>query len=265
MVSVRFPVVALLPTFTVRVEVPEPLTDVGFKFAVTREPCPVTLRLTVPANPFCPVMVIVEVPDEPRAMVKVDGDAEMVKSGLGGGLTTSVTVVECVRLPLVPVIVKVKVPAGVVALVVTDMVDDPEPVTEAGLKLALAPAGNPLTLKLTLLANPPDPVTVAVYDVFPPAVTVAEAGVAEMEKSPTTGAFTTSVTVVVWLRVPLVPVMVNGKLPVGVVLAVVTVMVEEPEVVTEAGLKLAVAFAGSPPTLRLTVPVNPFVGLTVTV
>ena len=64
---------------------------------------------------------------------------------------------------------------------------------------------------------------------------------------------------------PLVPVMVNGKLPVGVVLAVVTVMVEEPDVVTDVGLKLTVAFAGNPLTLKLTVPVNPPVGVTVTV
>ena len=79
-------------------------------------------------------------------------------------------------------------------LVVTDMVDEPEPVNDVGLKLALAPAGNPLALKVTLLLNPPEPVTVAVYDVPLPAVTVVEAGVAEMEKSPTTGAFTTRVT-----------------------------------------------------------------------
>ena len=77
---------------------------------------------------------------------------------------------------------------------VTDMVDEPDPVTDVGLKLALAPAGNPLALKFTTPANPPAPVTVAVYDVPFPAVTVAEAGVAAMEKSPTTGAFTTSVT-----------------------------------------------------------------------
>lgn len=47
-------------------------------------------------------------------------------------------------------------------LVVTDMVDCPEPVTEVGLKLAPAPEGNPLTPKLTAPANPPDPVTVTV-------------------------------------------------------------------------------------------------------
>jgi len=82
----------------------------------------------------------------------------------------------------------------VVVLVVTDIVDEPDPATEAGLQLALAPAGSPLALKLTLPLNPPEPVTVAVYDVPLPAVTGADAGVAAMEKSPTTGAFTTSVT-----------------------------------------------------------------------
>ena len=46
--------------------------------------------------------------------------------------------------------------------VVTVMVDEPEVVTEAGLKLALAPAGNPLALKVTVPVKPPDGVTVAV-------------------------------------------------------------------------------------------------------
>jgi hypothetical protein len=205
------------------------------------------------------------VPVAPRASERVAGEAVIVKSGFGAGLTTMVTVVECTKLPLVPVMVRVKVPDGVVALVVTDKLDDPEPVTDAGLNDAPAPVGNPLTVKPTLLLNPPDPVTVVVYEVLPPAVTVAEAGVAEMEKSPTTGAFTTSETDEVWLSVPLVPVMVSGEVPVGVVLAVVMVRVEEPDVVTEVGLKLAVAPAGNPVTLKFTVPVNPPVGLTVTV
>jgi hypothetical protein len=46
--------------------------------------------------------------------------------------------------------------------VVTFIVEDPEPVTEGGLKLAPAPAGNPLALKVTVPLNPPDGVTVAV-------------------------------------------------------------------------------------------------------
>lgn len=44
----------------------------------------------------------------------------------------------------------------------TDIVDDPDPVTDAGLKLALAPAGNPLAARPTTPVNPPEAVTLAV-------------------------------------------------------------------------------------------------------
>jgi len=59
MVNVRVPVVARLFTVTVRVEVPDPVTDVGLKVPVTREPSPLTLRLTVPANPLTAPIVTV--------------------------------------------------------------------------------------------------------------------------------------------------------------------------------------------------------------
>ena len=82
MVSVRLPVPALLPTLTVRVEVPEPATEVGLKLAFTRPPNPLTLRLTVPLNPFWPVIVTVYWPEVPRLTASVEGDTEMVKSGV---------------------------------------------------------------------------------------------------------------------------------------------------------------------------------------
>ena len=58
--------------------------------------------------------------------------------------------------------VRVELPTGVFALVVTVMVDDPVPVTVVGLKLAVAPVGNPLTPKPVLPVNPFCAVTVAV-------------------------------------------------------------------------------------------------------
>jgi hypothetical protein len=58
--------------------------------------------------------------------------------------------------------VRVELPTGVLPLVVTVMVDDPEPVTVVGLKLAVAPVGSPLALKLTVPLKPPDGVIVAV-------------------------------------------------------------------------------------------------------
>jgi hypothetical protein len=59
MVKVRVPLVARRFTVTARVEVPDPVTVVGLKVAVTREPSPVTLRLTVPENPFTAPIVTV--------------------------------------------------------------------------------------------------------------------------------------------------------------------------------------------------------------
>ena len=75
------------------------------------------------------------------------------------------TVVVWVRfgLVLVPVIVSVYVPAGVLELVVTLRVLLPEPpVIGFGLKLPLAPEGSPLTLNVTLPLKPPDGVTLTV-------------------------------------------------------------------------------------------------------
>ena len=48
-------------------------------------------------------------------------------------------------------------------------------------------------------------------------------------------------------------------------LVVSTVMVEEPDVLIEAGVNVAVAPLGSPLTLKATIPENPFTGVTVTV
>lgn len=81
------------------------------------------------------------------------GAAESEKFGLEE-VTLKVTVAIWLRLPLVAVIVNVKLPAGVEVAVEIVNVDDPDPVTEDGLKLAVAPLGKPLTLKETALLNP---------------------------------------------------------------------------------------------------------------
>jgi hypothetical protein len=63
-------------------------------------------------------------------------------------------VVECTRLPLVPVMVSVDVAVGVVLPVVTVMVEGPLPVTVVGAKVAAAPTGKPVALKVTVPLNP---------------------------------------------------------------------------------------------------------------
>ena len=75
----------------------------------------------------------------------------------------------------------------------------------------------------------------------------------------------TSVTAVLFIIVPLVPVTVTMNDPVGVVLRVVTVIVVEPEPVTEVGLKVAVAPVGNPLAPKVTAPLKPFNAPIVTV
>jgi len=67
------------------VELPDPVTLVG----ATAHEVLLVVRLTTPAKPFSPVIVIVEVPAEPASTVTLVGLAAIVKSW-----TTNVTVTE---------------------------------------------------------------------------------------------------------------------------------------------------------------------------
>jgi hypothetical protein len=177
----------------------------------------------------------------------------------GAVATASVTVVVCVKLPLAPVIVNVDVPTGVLPVVVTVNVELPVPVTVAGEKLAVAPVGNPLALSVTIPPNPFRLPMLAVYVVALPTITVCVPGFADIVKSGGGGgAFTTKLTVVVCVKLPLTPLIVNVDVPTGVLPVVVTVNVEFPAPVTVAGEKLAVAPVGNPLALSVTTPVNPF-------
>jgi len=101
----------------------------------------------------------------------------------------------------------VMVTVPVVALLVVAMVsvDDPEPpLTEAGLKLAVAPEGKPLALSVTVPAYPLTGLTDAVYVVLFPCVTVCEPGDADSEKLGTNTGLTVKVTLVVCIGLPLV-------------------------------------------------------------
>jgi hypothetical protein len=64
---------------------------------------------------------------------------------------------------------------------------------------------------------------------------------------------------------PLVPVTVSVDVPTGVDVEVVTVSVDEPGTTTGLGLKTAVAPAGVPANVRVTLPVNPFIAVVETV
>jgi hypothetical protein len=69
-------------------------------------------------------------------------------------VTVNDTVVEWASEPLVPVIVRLDVPAGVFATVVTFNVALSDAVIDAGVNDAVAVGGNPLTLRVTALEKP---------------------------------------------------------------------------------------------------------------
>jgi hypothetical protein len=98
-----------------------------------------------------------------------------------------------------------------------------------------------------------------------PCATFTEAGEAEIVKLGPPATVTPRVTVAVLLACPLVPVIVSGYVPTGVDALVGMLNVVVPEVFKVEGLNVPVEPVGSPLTLKLTVPVNPFSGVSVTV
>src|SRR6266568_8911191 len=95
-------------------------------------------------------------------------------------------------------------------------VDVPEPPIDAGEKLALAPPGKPLALRLTLSLNPPVPEIVILNEAVLPALILLDPGETLIEKFGPAGACTFKVTVAICNRPPLWPVIVTVKLPAGV-------------------------------------------------
>jgi hypothetical protein len=86
-------------------------------------------------------------------------------------------------------------------------VELPEPLTEVGLRLAVPPVGAPEALKLTLPVKPFCAVTVIVLVPLFPCVTVTLVGDADRVKFGCATAFTVRLKVVVWVKLPDVPVM----------------------------------------------------------
>lgn len=169
--------------FTVRVEEPVPVIEVGLKLPEAPVGRPVTVGVIVPVNPFNAVVDTLYVVLPPIVTVCELGDTEIEKSG-AGALTTSVTCTACARFePTVPVIVNVYVPTGVVDVVLMVNADDPPTLTDAGLKLAEAPDGNPLeTAKFTVPVPPSSELVETVKLAFCPVVVVCDPGDAERMK-----------------------------------------------------------------------------------
>lgn len=170
-------------------------------------------------------------------------------------------VVVCVRLPETPVIVMVLVPVVAVLLAVNVRTL----VELVGLvpKLAVTPLGRAEFDRVTDPVNPLLGVTVMVLLPLVPCFTVKLDGDADSEKFGAAGALTVKLIDVVWLRVPEVPVIVTVEVPVVAVLLALNVTTLED--VVGFVPKLAVTPAGSPDADKLTLPVNPPLGVTVMV
>lgn len=153
-VTALVPLGAFLCAEIVSVVLPEPVTVVGLNVADVRDGKPLTLKLTLPANPFTEPIVTDVDPEPFLRTVKFDGFAETVKSGVVFAFTVSDAATLCDPLLPVPVIEIGYEPAGVDELVVTDNVEPFPLVAEVGLNVPFAPVGRPLTLKFTVPGVP---------------------------------------------------------------------------------------------------------------
>ena len=162
---------------------------------------------------------------------------------------------------LVPLTVNAYVPRATFFLVSSVNVVVPDVVTDVGENRAVTFCGRALIENVTGPVNPVPGTSVTTYVVFPFLGTVRLGGETESEKLPAT----LSVTVVLRVIGPLVPVMVSGCVPTGVAALVDTASVVAPALDTDAGVKAALAPAGRPATSKLTVPVKPVIGATVAV
>lgn len=195
-------------------------------------------------------------------MLRLVGEAEIVKFPVAAAFTVRPTVVVCVKLPDVPVIVTVTVPVVAVPLAVnvrtlvlsTGFVPNtavtPEGRPDA---VSVAPALNPLTGVSVIVLVPP----------APPCVIVTLAGEADKLKFCVTAAFTVTETMVVCVKLPEMPVIVTVAVPVVAVL--LAVKVKTLEVVAGFVPNTAVTPVGKPVADSVTLPAKPFVGLTVIV
>ncbi len=234
------------------VEVPEPPeTEVGVRV----QPALSLARATVPVKPFSGAMVMVEVPAVLTTTLTAVGFAEIVKSG--AGVTVKSTLVEWVREPLVPVIVTVTDPVDVK---VHERVEVPEPpVTVAGVREHAALS----LVKATLPVNPFDGEMVIVEVPGEPTNTDTVGGLAAMEKSGTAAPMIVTdigaVELVMRLFVPPVPVIVTENVVVEATVPVnVHVVVAVPPAVrvTGAGLHEAVTPDGEEVEPIVTDPAN---------
>lgn len=174
-------------------------------------------------------------------------------------MTVNAIVVLALIAAATPVTVTVAWPR--VALVETAKVTELVRVVEAGLNVAVTPAGRPAIDSATALAKPLSGATVTVLRPLAPRSTLRLAGVALSAKLGASA--TVRLNFAVLARLPDVPVMVSVEDPTAAVLLAVKVSLLAPA--AGAGPNAAVTPLGRPETERATPPAKPLSGLTATV
>jgi len=167
---------------------------------------------------------------------------------------------DAVSAPEVPVIVTVALPAVALLAAVNARELAVVVVAVAGENVAVTPVGNPLADRLTPLAKPFMGVTTIVDLPDAPDATKISFGAAVKEKLP---ALTVNCIVSDWVMLPEVPVIVIVAVPDAA--ALLAENVATLELAVGLGEKTAVTPLGSPDALRVTLPENPYCGVTVKV
>jgi hypothetical protein len=187
--------------------------------------------------------------------------------GTAAAVTVRLTVVVFVKAPEVPVIVTVAVPVVAVLLAVSvKVLEFVGLMVLAGLKEGVTPAGKPEADKMTLPVKPFSGVTEMVLPPLAPWTIDKVFGEAEREKLGAGAAVTVTETVVVFVKLPEVPVIVTLTVPgVMVLLAVSVKVLEFVELVVLTGLKDAETPLGRPDADKATLPLKPFTEATETV
>lgn len=176
MVMVKPPTAEVL--LAARVSLLVPVVLDGVRKAFTPLGIPDALKLTLPVRPFWRVTVMVLAPLEPWVRLTLLGAAESAKSG--APFTVRARLVELVKLPEVPVMVTVAVPA--VAALLAESVNTLLVEVLLGLKEAVTPLGRPDAERLTLPENPPWGAKEIVVEPLVPCTSVRLFGVAESRK-----------------------------------------------------------------------------------
>ncbi|MFI5105290.1 MAG: hypothetical protein ACHP79_10235, partial [Terriglobales bacterium] len=152
------PVAAVLLAVRVKVELPVPgdAIDAGLKLAVTPAGKPDAESEIADANPFSAEVDTLTVPAVPCFTERLAGVALKLKSAVAAEVTERETVEVCVTPPPLAVMVTVEVPTVAVPLAVRVKVELPVPgdAMDAGLKLAVTPAGKPDAESEIVDANP---------------------------------------------------------------------------------------------------------------